>query len=103
MGRPNRETVSTSRTSQANLLQALELTNGTKFNYTLNTGAKIWVAKYQSSIELVNALYRESLGRLPSTREMELALRFLGKKPSIEGVQDFVWAITLLPEFQLII
>jgi hypothetical protein len=28
LGRPNRETVSTSRTSQANLLQALELTNG---------------------------------------------------------------------------
>ena len=103
LGRPNRETVSTSRTSQANLLQALELTNGTKFNYTLNTGAKIWVSKYQSSVELVNALYRESLNRMPSARELELALRFLGKKPSIEGVQDFVWAITLLPEFQLII
>lgn len=103
LGRPNRETVSTSRTSQANLLQALELTNGVKFNYTLNTGAKIWVAKYASSDALVNALYRQSLGRNPSSREMELAIRFLGKKPTVEGVQDFVWAITLLPEFQLII
>ncbi len=32
LGRPNRETVSTSRESQASLLQALELTNGTRFN-----------------------------------------------------------------------
>lgn len=103
LGRPNRETVSTSRTSQANLLQALELTNGVKFNYTLNTGAKIWVAKYSTSDALVNALYRQALGRNPSSREMELAIRYLGKKPSVEGVQDFVWAITLLPEFQLII
>jgi uncharacterized membrane protein len=35
LGRPNRETVSTSRESQANLLQALELTNGTRFNAAL--------------------------------------------------------------------
>src|SRR3546814_15317732 len=32
LGRPSRETVITNRTSQASLLQALELTNGSKFS-----------------------------------------------------------------------
>ena len=40
LGRPNRETVSTSRESQANLLQALELTNGERFNSMISKGAK---------------------------------------------------------------
>ncbi len=35
LGRPNRETVSTSRESRANLLQALELTNGNRLNEVL--------------------------------------------------------------------
>ena len=39
LGRPSRETVSTSRESQANLLQALELTKGERFNEALKKGA----------------------------------------------------------------
>jgi hypothetical protein len=46
LGRPNRETVSTSRESQANLLQALELTNGERFNEALKNGAENWKKKY---------------------------------------------------------
>lgn len=103
LGRPNREQVSTSRMSQANLLQALELTNGNKFNQTLRKGAAVWVAKYKSSDLLVRALYQKALGREPSLKELNLAIRFMGKKPSVEGIQDLVWAVTLLPEFQLII
>ena len=103
LGRPNREQVSTSRISQANLLQALELTNGSKFNQTLRKGAAIWVAKYESSESLIRALYQKALGREPSVKELNLAVRFMGKKPSVEGIQDLVWAVTLLPEFQLII
>ena len=56
LGRPNRENVSTSRISQANLLQALELTNGNKFNLSLRKGAEIWAQKYQTGESLVKAL-----------------------------------------------
>jgi uncharacterized membrane protein/mono/diheme cytochrome c family protein len=103
LGRPNRENVSTSRISQANLLQALELTNGNKFNLSLRKGAEIWAQKYQTGESLVKALYLKALGREPSFKEMTLAVKYIGKKPSVEGIQDLVWAVTLLPEFQLII
>jgi uncharacterized membrane protein/mono/diheme cytochrome c family protein len=102
LGRPNRETVSTSRTSQANLLQALELTNGAKYNDALKKGALIWKAKYPSSDLLVKELYRNALGREPQPKELAVAEKIVGKTPSLEGIQDLVWAISLHPEFQLI-
>ncbi|SFC10073.1 DUF1549 domain-containing protein [Spirosoma endophyticum] len=102
LGRPNRETVSTSRTSQANLLQALELTNGTTFNEALKRGAERWKAKYPSSDLLVKELYRKSLGRDPMPKEMAVAQKIVGAQPSVEGIEDLVWAIALHPEFQLI-
>ena len=102
LGRPNRETVSTSRISQANLLQALELTNGAKFNDALKRGAQIWKARYPSSDLLVKELYRKALGREPQPKELAVAEKIVGKTPSVEGIQDLVWAISLHPEFQLI-
>ncbi|WP_420149446.1 DUF1549 domain-containing protein [Spirosoma sp.] len=102
LGRPNRETVSTSRTSQANLLQALELTNGATFNEALKRGAERWKARYPSSDVLVKELYRKSLGRDPVPKEMAVAQKIVGAQPTAEGIQDLVWAIALHPEFQLI-
>ncbi|GAB4017258.1 hypothetical protein GCM10028773_12920 [Spirosoma koreense] len=102
LGRPNRETVSTSRTSQANLLQALELTNGTTFNEALKRGAERWKARYPSSDVLVKELYRKSLGRDPQPKEMAVAQKIVGEEPSVEGIEDLVWAMALHPEFQLI-
>ncbi len=102
LGRPNRETVSTSRNSQANLLQALELTNGTQFNEALKNGAKIWKVKYPTSEMLVKELYKKSLGREPLSKELAAAQKIIGPKPTDEGIQDLVWAMTLHPEFQLI-
>ena len=102
LGRPNRETVTTSRNSQANLLQALELTNGTKFNEAIKKGAKIWQAKYPSSELLVKELYKKSLGREPLPKELNVAQKIVGPKPTVEGIEDLVWAISIHPEFQLI-
>ncbi len=102
LGRPNRETVSTSRTSQANLLQALELTNGTTFNEALKRGAERWKTQYPTSDSLVKALYRKSLGRDPMPKEILVARKIVGSQPSVEGIEDLVWAIALHPEFQLI-
>lgn len=102
LGRPNRETVSTGRTSQANLLQALELTNGSKFTETLKAGSKVWKSQYPTSDSLVTALYRKALGRSPVPKELAAAKKILGPTPSEEGIQDLVWAIALVPEFQLI-
>ncbi|MDB5239464.1 MAG: hypothetical protein JWP57_89 [Spirosoma sp.] len=102
LGRPNRETVSTSRSSQANLLQALELTNGEKFNDAIRRGAQEWKATYPASDVLVRNLYWKTLGREPKPKELMIAQKIVGKTPSTEGIQDLVWAISLHPEFQLI-
>lgn len=102
LGRPNRETVSTSRTSQASLLQALELTNGSKFNDAMKRGAARWKNQYPQTDLLVRQVYRNTIGRLPSKKEETIAVDALGSQPTEAKVQDFMWAMALHPEFQLI-
>lgn len=102
LGRPNRENVLTFRSTQANLLQALELTNGDRFNTALEKGAKEWKDHYASGEEIVNAVYRQALGRKPEPGEMKVAMKMLGAAPTVAAIEDFLWAAMLLPEFQLI-
>jgi hypothetical protein len=102
LGRPNRETVSTSRSSQANLLQALELTNGNLFNEAMKKAAEKWKNKYPDPLEMVRQVYLNALGRLPKKEEETVALKALQQAPTVSGVQDFLWAVAVHPEFQLI-
>ncbi|HET9487829.1 MAG TPA: DUF1553 domain-containing protein, partial [Chryseosolibacter sp.] len=102
LGRPNRENVITSRASQASLLQALELTNGELFNTALEAGAKKWKARFKTSEELVRELYQQALGRSPDKSELEVAVKLLGPSPDEADVEDLLWSVMLLPEFQLI-
>ena len=102
LGRPNREIVSTSRDSQASLLQALELTNGTKLDSALIGGAKNWKSNYQNTESLTEALYMSALNRKPLEKELAVAKAALGDFPEPDQIQDFIWAVILLPEFQLI-
>jgi uncharacterized membrane protein/mono/diheme cytochrome c family protein len=103
LGRPSRENIATSRDDQATLLQALELTNGSYFNSVLEEGANEWLSKYdEDSEKIVDTLYRQALGRMPSTKEKKIMMHALGEEPNKEGVQDLFWATLLLPEFQFI-
>jgi len=102
LGRPNRETVSTSRVSQANLLQALELTNGTLVDSVLKKATVTLMGKYPSTPVLITQVYRRAFGRMPLKEEEMIAEKALGQKPTGAAVQDFLWAIALQPEFELI-
>jgi hypothetical protein len=103
LGRPTRENVATRRDDQATLLQALELTNGTFFNEALADGADRLLEEYGSDPRaLVDHLYRRALGRSPARREAEAAAALLGPAPTAADVQDLLWAVFMLPEFQLI-
>ena len=102
LGRPNRENVATGRDSQASLLQAMELTNGKTLNEVLKKGAKSWIDQYGESDTIIREVYKKSLGRDPQPKEIKIAKKVLGESPSIESVQDFLWAVVLLPEFQFI-
>jgi hypothetical protein len=102
MGRPSRENVISGRENQSNLLQAMELTNGGTLNETLNKGAKKWLEKYSDSDRIITEIYFKALGRKPNEKEYKVAKEMLGKTPQENTVQDFLWAVVLLPEFQLI-
>ena len=102
LGRPNRENVSTDRSSQANLLQALELTNGSTFYKALRQGARQWRQRHQTSEEIVISVYEKALGRKPEPGEIKAAMSIMGQSPDDGAVEDFLWAVVLLPEFQLI-
>jgi hypothetical protein len=102
LGRPNREIVSTSRDSQASLLQALEFTNGTKLNSALKNGSLEWKGKFPNSDKLTQEYYIKALNRKPSPKEIQVAKTALGQNPSTDQIQDFFWAVLLLPEFQMI-
>lgn len=102
LGRPNREVVSTSRDSQASLLQALELTNGDRLNSVLRAGAEKWKGEHGSSEVIIGRLYEKAFNRAPLEKEATLARAALGNSPDAEQIQDFFWAVLLLPEFQVI-
>ncbi|HEY3861012.1 MAG TPA: DUF1549 domain-containing protein [Verrucomicrobiae bacterium] len=102
MGRPNREQVVTTRASEATTLQALELTNGKTLADILSHGAANLIQQYPTGPKLIRSVYEEAVGRPPTSRELKLAKTLVGKKPGPDGVEDFVWAVAMLPEFQLI-
>ncbi len=102
LGRPNREQVVTTRSSAATTLQALELTNGKTLDQQLKKAAETFAAKSSESPELVTQLYERAFGRAPTEKEMKLSKEMVGSPVKPEGVEDLLWAMTMLPEFQLI-
>jgi hypothetical protein len=102
LGRPNRETVTTGRESQANLLQALELTNGERFNKALHAGAEKWKLKYHDTDVIIKELYRKALNREPDNRELASARELFVNGLQTESIEDLFWIVLLLPEFQII-
>ena len=102
LGRPNREQVMTTRASAATTLQALELTNGETLTQVLADGAKKLLASSPGAQDLVAGLYGQAFGRRPTAPEERLALELVGQPVHQDGVQDLLWAMTMLPEFQLI-
>jgi mono/diheme cytochrome c family protein len=102
LGRPNREQVVTARPTTATTLQALELTNGKTLATVLHNGAANLMQQNSSGPILVRSFYEDAVGRHPTARELKLATAVVGDKPTKEGVEDFLWAMAMLPEFQLI-
>ena len=102
LGRPNREQVVTSRPTVATTLQALELTNGETLAKILHRGAEQLASADPAPDTLVDRLYRNALGRTPQQSEKSLATDLLGRPLRPDGVEDLLWAMVMLPEFQLI-
>jgi hypothetical protein len=101
LGRPNREQVVTSRASTATTLQALELTNGPTLASELKRASDEIAHKISKpTTSLQNSLLRFrpcSLGF-----RARLSKDLLGSPVKSDGVEDLLWTMLMLPEFQLI-
>ncbi len=103
LGRPNREQVMTTRATAATTLQALELTNGQTLAEDLKKGAETLLqGAAKSPDELVRLAYARALSRSPTPSEALLGAELVGTPARREGVEDLLWAMAMLPEFQLI-
>ena len=103
MGRPMRDQVVSARPATTTTLQALEFANGRTLSLLLARGAgNLMAAKPKSSTELVTRLYAQAFGRAPTGRELQLCAELLDPAPDTERVEDLLWSLAMLPEFQLI-
>jgi hypothetical protein len=104
LGRPNREQVVTTRPNVLSTLQALDLANGQILYDTLAQGAmNIMKASPQlKRFDLADSLYHKALCRRPTFDEYLTASEILGENVTAESLEDLLWSIFMLPEFQLI-
>jgi hypothetical protein len=104
LGRPNREQVVTVRPDQLSTLQALDLSNGAILADWLNRGAANLLKAHPKATpdELAAVVYRAAVSRTPTASEAAVARELLGAKPTAESLSDLLWAVVMLPEFQLV-
>jgi hypothetical protein len=104
LGRPNREQVVTTRPDLLTTLQALDLANGQILYDTLTRGAAslLKASPKASGEELIESVYVRALCRKPTAEELAAAREVVGAEPTAEALADLLWAVFMLPEFQLI-
>lgn len=103
LGRPNRDQIVTARPNDLTTLEAIDLANGSVLAEAIAKGAQQLLAtKSPSPAALITSLYQQALCREPSASELATAQSLLGEKPTQQSLEDLLWAICMLPEFQII-
>jgi len=104
LGRPDREQVVTTRGEVLTTLQALDLSNGQAPTDTAGRGAANLRREGpdEDADALAARVYQRALGRVPTADEIATARDLIGAPASDEGLADLLWAVFMLPEFQLI-
>src|SRR5262249_9908269 len=103
LGRPNREQVVSARDTAPTMLQALELTNGTLLGQYIHRGAAYWHKQAANGSQtLTDQIYQTALSRPPTDAERKVAAGVVGAPATPEGLEDLLWTLCMLPEFQLV-
>lgn len=103
LGRPNRDQVVSVRPLELTTLEAIDLSNGETLAGTLRRGAKqLSQREWESPEQFVSWLYHFTLSRDPSDAEMTTLVDSLGPEMPTEAIEDILWAVFMLPEFQLV-
>jgi hypothetical protein len=102
LGRPNREQVVTTRAAAATTLQTLELLNGPTLADQLHRGAERLEASHADTHALVEDVFARALGRTPTAGERRVSVDALGARPTVAAIEDLLWSVVMLPEFQVV-
>jgi mono/diheme cytochrome c family protein len=104
LGRPNRDQVVTARGDVLTTLQALDLSNGEILNEVLIRGAAHLLNAHPKAApeQFSELIYQKALGRRPTAAELATARELVGTSVTTDGLADLLWAVFMLPEFQLI-
>jgi Protein of unknown function (DUF1553)/Protein of unknown function (DUF1549) len=102
LGRPNREQIVSMRPDNITTLEAIDLANGEQLAVSLKKGAERLMSEGHSTDDLVETVYMRALSRPPSSAENKGLTAILGSKPTPQAVEDLLWMVLLLPEFQFV-
>jgi hypothetical protein len=103
LGRPNRDQIVTVRPQELTTLEAIDLSNGQILAEMLQRGARNLLARsWQSPNEFIRWLYQHALSREPTADELAALRESLGPALTEQGVEDALWSVIMLPEFQLV-
>ena len=103
LGRPNRDQIVTVRPEELTTLEAIDLSNGQILAETLQRGAKNLLARNGSRPKSSSAGSTSiALSREPTAGELQALSESLGAKLTEQGVEDALWSVVMLPEFQLV-
>ncbi len=105
LGRPNREQVVTVRPEDLSTLQAIDLANGSILAGLLQRGGAYLNTEFsgKQSAEIVEHVMLRSLTRKPTPAETVILQGIIDSRESrAEGIEDLLWAVLMLPEFQLV-
>jgi hypothetical protein len=104
LGRPEREHVVTSRPAEMTTLEAIEMSNGQPLSELIQQAAEQlrkshpnWTAE-----EMQQYLVQAALSRPPSAIELTTLQQIAGADKATTGIEDMLWCILMLPEFQII-
>lgn len=110
LGRPQRDVVVSTRPETITTLQALNLSIGSQLHKDLQVGAGALRNQFADRpiAELIEHVYLSLLGREPSSAERNLLSQMMHieqwEEPSAqvnqEQLEDLLWMIVMLPEFQ---
>jgi hypothetical protein len=102
LGRPNRDQIVSIRPTEMTTLEAIDLSIGETLDSYLKRGAERLARKsWDSPAEFVQWVYHHALGREPSDEELKVLGSDLSTPLEPSAVADLLWAIIMLPEFQI--
>jgi len=103
LGRPNRDQIVSVRPTDMSTLEAIDLSNGQVLADAIARGAqKLSARSWESPDAFIRWLFRFALSRDPSPDELASLVESVGEKLTQQTMEDALWSVIMLPEFQYV-